>query len=116
MVDAVHELSICRAIAGIVVDKAAGRAVERVRIDVGHLRQVVPATLVYNWQIAVQGSPLDGAVLDVHQVPAVLACRRCGRSTTPDVPVFRCATCGSADTTVVSGDELQVTSFDLIGA
>jgi hydrogenase nickel incorporation protein HypA/HybF len=111
----VHELSICRAIAGIVADKAAGRAVERVRIDVGHLRQVVPETLIYNWVIAVQGSPLDGATLDVNHIPAVLHCASCDADSELTVAVFRCAACGSTDTNVVSGDELMITSFDLIG-
>jgi hydrogenase nickel incorporation protein HypA/HybF len=116
MVAAVHELSICRAIAGIVADKAAGRPVERVRVDVGHLRQVVPETLIYSWDIAVHDSPLDGAVLDVNHVPAVLECVACEATSELTVPVFRCATCGSTDTKVVSGDELMITSFDLIGA
>ncbi len=111
-----HELSICRAIARIVADKAAGRAVERVRIDVGHLRQVVPATLIYSWDIAVQGSALDGVTLDVNHIPAVLHCASCDANTELTVAVFRCAACGSTDTNVVSGEELMITSFDLIGA
>lgn len=110
-----RELSICRAIAGIVTDKAAGRPVECVRTDVGHLRQVAPATTVYSWDIAVQGSPLDGATLDINHVPAILECLECGASTSLTVAVFRCSMCSSTNTKVISVDELMITSFDLIG-
>ena len=41
---AVHELSICRSLADIVERHAEGRQVTGVRVQVGHFRQVVPAT------------------------------------------------------------------------
>lgn len=107
-----HELSICAAIVGIVEQHAEGRRVERVRLDVGALRQVVPDTLAYSWEIVVSDTPLAGSVLDVNEIPAVIECAECGCSTTVDVPVFRCP-CGSRDTTVVSGHELLVRSLDL---
>jgi Zn finger protein HypA/HybF involved in hydrogenase expression len=52
-VGAVHELSICSSIAKIVEDATAGRPVELVRLDVGRLRQVVPHTLTYCWDMVV---------------------------------------------------------------
>ncbi len=111
-----HELSICRSISRIVEEHAAGRPVERVRLDVGHLRQVVPTSLEYCWDIVVQHTALEGVPLDIRHVPAVISCRACGHETSIVVPVFRCEACSSTDTDVVSGDELLVTSLDLIGA
>ncbi|MDP9465438.1 MAG: hydrogenase maturation nickel metallochaperone HypA [Actinomycetota bacterium] len=108
-----HELSICSAIAKIAQQTAAGRPVERVRIDVGHLRQVVPDTLRYSWEMVVFGTSLDGVPLEVREIPAVIECRRCGTQTPLDDPIFRCGTCGSTETSVVSGNELLVTSLDL---
>ena len=108
-----HELSICTAIAKIAHDAAAGRTVARVRVDVGHLRQVVPDTLVHSWEMVVFESELAGAELDVRYVPAVIECRACGAHTELEHLVVRCARCDGTDTTVVSGDELMVTSLDL---
>ena len=108
-----HELSICAAIAGIVEEHAAGRPVERVRIDVGHLRQVVPDTLRYSWEFVVTDTALAGSVLDVNHIPAVIHCADCGASTTIDVPILRCG-CGSTDVTLTSGEELLVTSLELM--
>lgn len=110
-----HELSICTAIAAIVTEHAAGRPVDRVALDVGALRQVVPDTLAFSWEVTVAGTDLAGSVLDVREIPAVLACDDCGASTTITAPVFRCR-CGSTATTVVSGQELLVTSLELCPA
>jgi Zn finger protein HypA/HybF involved in hydrogenase expression len=81
-----HELSICSSIAAIVTEHAAGRTVDRVVLDVGWLRQVVPDTLVYSWGLVVEGTPLEGATLEVNHIPAVIECRTCGwppRSSSP---------------------------------
>jgi hydrogenase nickel incorporation protein HypA/HybF len=109
----VHELSICSAIAKIADQAAAGRPVERVRVDIGHLRQVVPDTLRHSWEMVVYGTPFEGVPLEVRAVAAVIECRQCGTQTELDDPIFRCGACGSTETTVVSGDELFVTSLDV---
>jgi hydrogenase nickel incorporation protein HypA/HybF len=108
----VHELSICTSIASLVERHADGRRVAVVHLDVGHLRQVVPETLRYSWEVVVTATVLEGSVLQVRDIPAVIHCRSCGTSTTLTVPVFRCA-CGSTDVAVTAGEELQVISLDL---
>lgn len=113
-VPAMHELSICAAVARIVDEHAAGRHVERVLLDVGHLRQVVPDTLRYSWEVVVADTGLSGSELVINHIPAVIACRTCGAETTIDVPVFRC-TCGSTDVEVTAGQELLVRSLELSG-
>jgi hydrogenase nickel incorporation protein HypA/HybF len=113
-VRAVHELSICTALVRIVEAYAEGRTVEVVHLDVGQLRQVIPDTLRYSWEIVVIDTPLAGSVLDISHIPAVLHCRDCDARTTIDVPVFRCG-CGSTAVDVVSGEELLVKSLDLAG-
>jgi hydrogenase nickel incorporation protein HypA/HybF len=107
-----HELSICTSIAAIVSEHADGRPVERVHLDIGHLRQVIPDTLRYSWGIVATEPPLAGSELVINHIPATLACRACGARTTIDVPVFRCP-CGSTQTDVVSGQELLVRSLEL---
>jgi hydrogenase nickel incorporation protein HypA/HybF len=109
----VHELSICSAIAQIVERTAAGRRVERVRVDVGHLHQVVPDTLSHSWEMVVFATALEGSVLDISYIPAVIECRACGRRTQLAEPLFRCGECGSTETDVVTGNEMLVSSLDV---
>jgi hydrogenase nickel incorporation protein HypA/HybF len=108
----VHELSLCRAIADAVTTHAAGRRVERVRLRIGHFRQVVPDTLVYCWGIHTETTPLAGSTLVIHEVPAIVECS-CGSSTTLELPVLRCSTCGSSDVRLVSGEEFLIESIDV---
>jgi hydrogenase nickel incorporation protein HypA/HybF len=108
----VHELSICSAIADTVGSHAGGRRVAVVHLEVGHLRQVVPDTLRYSWDVVVTDTFLEGSVLDIREVPAVIECRDCGGRTQLRTPVFRCP-CGSVQVSVVSGQELRIMSLDL---
>jgi hydrogenase nickel incorporation protein HypA/HybF len=111
----VHELSICSAIAQIAADAADGRAVDVVRIDVGHLRQVVPDTLRYCWDVVVDDTSLAGARLEVRDVPASVFCPACSTTTVITTLLIRCGTCESTDVELRSGDELSVVSLDLRG-
>ncbi len=109
-----HELSLCHAIGGIVDRARDGRAVTRVHLQVGQLRQVVPETLVYCWGLVTDGGPLAGSELVVEHVAVQVDCRDCGgRTQVLHALVLTCATCGSGATDVVTGEELLVTSMDL---
>ena len=109
-----HELSLCGSIANIVTRHAAGRPVSVIHVQVGQLRQVVPDTLVFCWELVSDGTPLAGSRIDVEGVPARMRCRACGHvAEVGDLPVFACRDCGSIDAEVISGEEFMVTSLDL---
>jgi hydrogenase nickel incorporation protein HypA/HybF len=113
-VPAMHELSICSAVAEIVGEHAGGRRVEYVLLDIGQLRQVIPETLRYSWEIVVADTDLAGSQLVINHIPATITCRACGATTAITVPMFRCE-CGSTDVEVTSGQELLVRSLELVG-
>jgi hydrogenase nickel incorporation protein HypA/HybF len=113
----VHELSICGSIADIASRHAAGRAVSVINVRVGQLRQVVPETLVYCWELVTAETSLAGAELRLEQVPARIRCRTCGQeSDVGDLPVFACAGCAGIDVEVVAGEEFLITSLELAEA
>ena len=115
--DPVHELSLCGSIANIVTRHAAGRPVSVIHVQVGQLRQVVPDTLVFCWELVSEGTPLAGSRIDVEGVPARMRCRACGQvAEVGDLPVFACRDCGSIDAEVIAGEEFMVTSLDLTAA
>jgi hydrogenase nickel incorporation protein HypA/HybF len=110
-----HELSLCGALAGIVSRRAEDRPVEVVHVRVGQLRQVVPETLAFCWEMVVAQTPLEGSVLDLERVPAVLHCRIC-EATGPlgDSIALACQSCGALDVEVTAGEEFDVTALDLV--
>ena len=110
-----HELSLCEAIADIVLEAAGGRAVRRVDVCVGRLRQVVPETLAFCWEAWCAGGPLAQAELVLDDVPVLLECRDCGvRTEVGEDLLMACAACGSVAVRAVAGDEFQVTSIDVV--
>lgn len=108
-----HELSLAEAIAATAVKHAGARTVSRVRVRIGHFRQVVPDALSFSWTILTEGTRLDGCQLEIEQVPAVISCGACDAESTLDVPILMCRQCRSDDVTLVSGEEFQVVSLDL---
>ena len=112
----VHELSLCGSIGSIVERHAAGRPVSVIHVQIGQLRQVVPDTLVYCWELVSEGTQLAGSRIDVEAVPARIRCRACDQVTeVGDLPVLVCHECGSTDTEIVSGEEFMITSLELAG-
>jgi hydrogenase nickel incorporation protein HypA/HybF len=112
----VHELSICQSIAGIAARHAAGRTVGVIHVRIGQLRQIVPGTLVYCWDLVSAGTPLAGSRIEVESVPARIRCRACGQTShVGDWPVFTCG-CGGTETEIVSGEEFLITSLELADA
>jgi hydrogenase nickel incorporation protein HypA/HybF len=108
-----HELALCEAIAESVTRHARGRPVARVAVRVGHLRQVVPESLLFSWEMLTAGTDLEGSALDIEHVPVTIACNRCHATTELDVPIMLCGACDDSDVSVRSGEELMVVSLEL---
>ena len=108
-----HELSVGQAIVDIARERSDGRPVERVSVRIGYLRQVVPDALQFAWEMLTEGTDLDGCVLDIEHVPAVVACAACSARTTLDWPVMACGSCGGIDVELLSGEEFQLASIDI---
>src|SRR5437762_5483908 len=83
----VHELSVAGAVLDTVERHADGRPVTVVRLRVGRLRQVVPESLQFYWEIVVRGTAHERARLELEDVEAQLACSECGRRWEPELPV-----------------------------
>ncbi len=108
-----HELSIAEAIFRTVGARADGRPVRRVDVRIGHLRQVVPDSLQFAWELLTEGCDLEGCELFIEHVPAVVHCNGCDLDTTLEWPVLMCAVCESHDVDLVSGEEFQLATIDV---
>ena len=107
-----HELSLSRSILDTALAHADGRRVLAVQLTVGALRQVVPDSLEFYFEIVARGTACEGARLVTSSVPARLRCD-CGQQWELQEPAFRCPRCGGSQVTVMSGDELTVASIEV---
>jgi hydrogenase nickel incorporation protein HypA/HybF len=107
-----HELSISRAILDAATRHADGRRVVLVSLAIGALRQVIPESLTFHFQIVSRGTICERALLELRLVPARLRCA-CGKEWELEEPSFRCPRCGSGRVNVLDGDQLSVDSIEV---
>ncbi len=103
-----HELSVASAVLNTAVKHAATRSVSVVSLRVGRLRQVVPDSLQFYFEIVSRDTVCEGAQLELSEISARLGCSDCAQEWEPEIPAFRCPRCGSAAVQVLAGEELEV--------
>jgi hydrogenase nickel incorporation protein HypA/HybF len=109
-----HELSLSSAIVDTVIRHAQGRPVTSVQMRIGALRQVVPDSLAFYFDIVARDTVCEGARLEQEFLPARLRCDACAREWEIDFPIFLCPSCGTGgDVRIVAGEEFEVESIDV---
>jgi hydrogenase nickel incorporation protein HypA/HybF len=108
----VHELSITQSVVDAVCERAAGRPVRRITVQVGALTAVVPEAMRFCFELVVEGTPAEGARLDIERCPATVHCRDCGADAVLTDLILLCP-CGSADVQVTAGRELRILSMEV---
>ncbi len=103
-----HELSVASAVLNTAVKHAGARGVSVVSLRVGKLRQVIPDSLVFYFEIVSRDTVCEGARLELEEIEARLGCSDCGQEWQPEIPAFRCPRCASAAVQVLAGEELEV--------
>jgi hydrogenase nickel incorporation protein HypA/HybF len=108
----VHELSITRNIVAIVSDRAHGRRVRRVKLEVGKLSGVMTDAIVFCFDVVAQGTVLEGARLDITEVEGRARCTACGAEF--DMPtLYTACACGSRRLHRLQGEELKIKTMEL---
>jgi hydrogenase nickel incorporation protein HypA/HybF len=108
----VHELSITQSVVDAVCERAAGRAVRSVKIQIGALTAVVPDAMRFCFDLVTEGTAAQGARLDIDQRPGAGHCRGCDADIVLADAVLLCP-CGSADVEVTAGRELRILSMEV---
>jgi hydrogenase nickel incorporation protein HypA/HybF len=108
-----HELSIATAVLGTALKHADHRPVAVVAMRVGRLRQVVPDSLSFYWEIVTRDTICEDSRLELELVEARLRCDECGCEWEPLLAEFRCPDCASGAVAVVAGEELEIEYLEL---
>jgi hydrogenase nickel incorporation protein HypA/HybF len=111
-----HELSIAQALVEQVEAARSangGGRVLSVQLRIGEWRQVVPEILTSYFDHLSQGTPLEGARLDIDRIAATGRCRACAAVFALDDIFLVCPTCGSRDCELLAGRELELIGLEL---
>lgn len=112
-----HELSIALSIIEVAAEEAEARRarVEAVHLKLGALAGVLKESLLFNYAIACEGTPLEGSRLVIEDVPATAWCERC--AATREIETIQwliCPQCKSPLSEVIEGRELQVIGLEIV--
>ena len=92
-----------------VTQRLPGARITSVHLEIGALSGVVADSIRFCFDLATEGTGLEGATLEITEPPAQCWCRSCGAEFRPDPPIVLCP-CGSADVAVLGGEELKILS------
>ncbi|MGX2038659.1 hydrogenase maturation nickel metallochaperone HypA [Methylocaldum sp. MU1018] len=111
-----HELALMHNIRDIIEASRARqgfRRVRTVRIEIGKLSCVEPDALRFCFDVVMQGTPAEGASLDIVETRGRGACRSCGGTSELETLYDPCRLCGSHRMDVVAGGELRVEALEV---
>ncbi|MEK7263403.1 MAG: hydrogenase maturation nickel metallochaperone HypA [Bacteroidota bacterium] len=111
-----HEYSIAHNIAEIIRQSTPEedlRSVRTIKLKIGTMAGVVVDSLIFCFDAIKDTLPFSDALLDVEQSVFTVHCNVCESVTTNELGVAACSICGSFDTTILSGYELEIVSIEI---
>jgi hydrogenase nickel incorporation protein HypA/HybF len=112
-----HELSIALSMIEMASEEAERRGNVRVNalhLKLGPLSGVVKDALLFSYEVACNGTLLEGSQLVIEDVPVVIYCAECqSERQLESIQRFCCSVCGSLSSDVVSGKELEFVAMEI---
>ena len=112
-----HEMSLCEGIREVLTEQALAHdatRITRVRLEIGRFAGVERRALDFAFDVVMRGSPAEGAVLEVIDLPARAVCYGCGATVELTGRLDPCPDCGSGRVSPISGDEMRIKDLELI--
>lgn len=112
-----HELSVALTLVEAACEKVGGLEdvrVEAVHVRLGPLAGVVKEALSFCFEVTARGTALEGARLEIEDVPLVVFCHDCDvERQLSSMQRFRCPVCNEPTPDVVHGRELELTALEV---
>jgi len=107
-----HELSIAQNIIEIVhqyVPENELENVDKVCIRIGEVAGIVTESLRFGYSALISDTPLQKSTLEIEDIPFKIKCSICGSECSSSSGITVCSVCGSSETKIISGLEMQIT-------
>jgi hydrogenase nickel incorporation protein HypA/HybF len=109
----VHELALAAQVVELAAERAEGGRVRRIVLEIGRLSCALPDAVRFAFDICAEGTPVEGARLEIVETPGRARCRVCGTEMDLDRPYGVCR-CGASDLDWLSGEELRIKEVEII--
>ncbi len=113
-----HEMSIAHSLLGIIEQEMAKHNLTRlirVKVKYGRISAIIPQALQTCFEAMTMDTPMQGAKLEIEEVPLVAACRECRKEFSPegDLLLITCLYCGAEfGHEIISGKELFIEELE----
>ncbi|MEA2627258.1 MAG: hydrogenase nickel incorporation protein HypA/HybF [Candidatus Binatota bacterium] len=107
-----HEVGITQEIVAIASERAGTAKVSRVVVEIGRLTAVLPDAVRFCFDLVAEGTPLEGAVLDIVEIEGRGRCLACLSEMILEQPFGRC-TCGATEFEWLAGEELRIREMEV---
>lgn len=112
-----HELSIALSMiemANEEVGRRGGGRVAALHLKLGPLSGVVREALEFSYEVACQGTALEGSQLLIEDVPVMIHCSKCRQDGfVESIQRLCCVSCGELSNDVRQGRDLEVVALEL---
>ena len=108
-----HELGITQNIVAIASEHAKGTRVMRVTLEIGKLSAIVPEAIAFCFDVCCQGTVLEGAKLEIIEIPGLGKCRQCDTEVPLEQPFGICPSCDSMELEILQGEELNIKEMEV---
>jgi len=111
-----HELSLATELIEQVEQAArteGARRVVSVEVEIGALSGVEIEAFAFCFPLAAEGTVIEGARLEIEQIPVRVHCGACDAETAPVPPGLACGTCGSLAVELLSGKDFRLRAIEV---
>jgi hydrogenase nickel incorporation protein HypA/HybF len=112
-----HELSIAMSIIEGATEEAQRHGavkVSAVHLKLGPLSGVAKEALLFSYELACEGTALEGSRLVIQEVPAIAFCTSCEvERAIVSIQTMRCPVCGAPPPQVAQGREIEIVALEI---
>ncbi len=111
-----HELSLAMDLVEQLTEVAArenASEVTEINVVIGAMSGVERVPFEFAFPEAARNTPMEGAVLNIEEVPVVIRCSDCSGETEIDELLMVCPKCNSVSVEVIQGKEFLVKSMEV---
>lgn len=109
-----HELTLCRQIVDIVLDKLSPSViVKEINLEVGQLAGVDAQALLFGFDVVAKETLLSNAQLNIIEIPGQASCGNCGNCFALSNRYDPCVQCGGHSLSIIAGEELVIKSMEV---
>lgn len=111
-----HELSVAQNIIEIVKENVPEKDLGKVKtifLEVGEFSGIISESLQYCFDVIKTDTLLEGSKMEIKKIPFVLLCNECKSETSNNMGIRYCEKCGSNNTKIISGTDMQIINVEL---